>query len=163
MEIRERGEPSKVVESLTKSGRARVVLLGRAALDAVRARRSDAAQINVALLGKERPVFLRDDGRAFTPDAVLKQFKRTLAAHNSTCERGDELPDVRLHDLRHTHATMLLQAGVHPRVVQERLGHRSITVTLETYSHVLPSSQRSAAEALDDIDKTDRLEAQRGQ
>lgn len=163
VEVRERGKPSRAVESLTKSGRARVVLLGRAALDALRARRSDAAQLNVALLGKEKPVFLRDDGRAFTPDAVLKQFKRTLTAHNAACARVDELPDVRLHDLRHTHATMLLQAGVHPRVVQERLGHRSITVTLETYSHVLPSSQRSAADALDDINKTDRREARRGQ
>jgi integrase len=162
VEVRERDKPSQVLESLTKSGRARVVLLGRAALDALRARRSDAVQVNVALLGKERPVFLRDDGRVFTPDALLKQFKRTIAAHNAACARGDELPVVRLHDLRHTHATMLLQAGVHPRVVQERLGHRSITVTLEIYSHVLPRSQRSAAEALDDISGTEGMEASRG-
>jgi len=53
---------------------------------------------------------------------------------------------IRLHDLRHTHATLALQAGVHPKVVSERLGHSSITITLDTYSHVLPSMQRDAAE-----------------
>jgi integrase len=53
---------------------------------------------------------------------------------------------IRLHDLRHTHATHALQAGVHPKVVSERLGHSSITITLDTYSHVLPSMQREAAE-----------------
>ena len=51
------------------------------------------------------------------------------------------VPVIRLHDLRHTHATIALQQGVHPKVVQERLGHRSITVTLDTYSHVIPTLQ----------------------
>jgi integrase len=55
---------------------------------------------------------------------------------------------IRLHDLRHTHATHALQAGIHPKVVSERLGHSTITITLDTYSHVLPSMQREAAEAV---------------
>ena len=55
------------------------------------------------------------------------------------------LPRIRLHDLRHTHATMALAAGVHPRVVQERLGHASISVTLDTYSHSVPGLQEEAA------------------
>jgi integrase len=55
---------------------------------------------------------------------------------------------IRFHDLRHTHATHALQAGVHPKVVSERLGHSTITVTLDTYSHVLPGMQREAAEAV---------------
>jgi integrase len=53
---------------------------------------------------------------------------------------------IRFHDLRHTHATLALLAGVHPKVVSERLGHSSITITLDIYSHVLPSMQRDAAE-----------------
>jgi integrase len=53
---------------------------------------------------------------------------------------------IRFHDLRHTHATLLLKQGVHPKVVQERLGHSSITVTLDLYSHVLPNIQKAAAE-----------------
>ena len=54
-------------------------------------------------------------------------------------------PHIRLHDARHSHATLLLKQGVLPKVVQERLGHASITTTLDTYSHVLPGLQQSAA------------------
>ena len=57
---------------------------------------------------------------------------------------------IRLHDLRHTHATMLLRAGVHPKVVSERLGHSSISLTLDVYSHVMPGMQREAAERIDE-------------
>jgi integrase len=61
------------------------------------------------------------------------------------------LPPIRLHDLRHTHATILLKKGVHPKIVQERLGHSDITVTLNTYSHVIPGLQEAAALAIDSI------------
>ncbi|WP_053217695.1 tyrosine-type recombinase/integrase [Virgibacillus senegalensis] len=57
---------------------------------------------------------------------------------------------IRFHDFRHTHATLMLKQGVHPKVVQERLGHSSITVTLDLYSHVLPNIQRAAAEQFGD-------------
>ena len=63
--------------------------------------------------------------------------------------RKHGLQRVRLHDLRHTHATLLLKDGVHPKVAQERLGHSSIAVTLDLYSHVLPGMQREAAQLLD--------------
>jgi len=59
------------------------------------------------------------------------------------------LPPIRFHDLRHTAATLLLSEGVHPKIVQERLGHSQISVTLDTYSHVLPSMQKEAAGKLD--------------
>jgi integrase len=59
------------------------------------------------------------------------------------------LPSIRFHDLRHTSATLLLSAGVHPKVVQERLGHAQISVTLDIYSHVLPTLQLEAADKLD--------------
>ena len=61
------------------------------------------------------------------------------------------LPDIRFHDLRHTSATLLLAQGVHPKVVQERLGHSQISLTLDTYSHVLPSMQQEAAAKLDGV------------
>ena len=57
------------------------------------------------------------------------------------------MDDVRLHDLRYFHATLLLQAGTHLKVVQERLGHSSIAITADTYSHVAPGLQREAADA----------------
>lgn len=62
-----------------------------------------------------------------------------------------ELPVIRFHDLRHTHATILLLLGENPKVIQERLGHDSISTTLDTYSHVLPSMQQAAAAKLNDI------------
>jgi integrase len=56
---------------------------------------------------------------------------------------------VRLHDARHTHASLLLKQGVHPKVVQERLGHASIAMTLDTYSHTIPGMQKAAATNFD--------------
>lgn len=60
-------------------------------------------------------------------------------------------PRIRFHDLRHTHATLMLKAGVHPKVVSERLGHSTITITLDTYSHVIPSIQKDAANKLETL------------
>ncbi len=59
------------------------------------------------------------------------------------------VPRVRFHDLRHSHATQLLLAGVHPKIAQERLGHSSISVTLDLYSHVSVTMQEDAAAKLD--------------
>lgn len=64
-------------------------------------------------------------------------------------EKTVNVSPYRLYDLRHTHATLLLKAGVHPKIVSERLGHASITLTLDTYSHVLPGMQDEAATKLD--------------
>jgi integrase len=63
--------------------------------------------------------------------------------------RRSGLPRIRLHDLRHAHATHLLTTNIHPKVVQERLGHASIRMTLDLYSHVLLGMQESAAADLD--------------
>ncbi len=70
-----------------------------------------------------------------------REFRRVL-------ERAG-LPRIRFHDLRHTAATLMLAQGVHPKVVQEALGHSQISITLDTYSHVLPTMQREAADRLD--------------
>ena len=61
-----------------------------------------------------------------------------------------------MHDLRHTHATLMLKAGVHPKIVSERLGHASIGITLDTYSHVLPGLQEEAVEKFDRIFNDDK-------
>jgi len=58
---------------------------------------------------------------------------------------------MRVHDLRHAHATLMLGQGVHPKNVSERLGHASVNITLDIYSHVLPGLQAAAAEALDAV------------
>lgn len=59
-----------------------------------------------------------------------------------------KVPAIRFHDLRHTSATLLLSAGENPKVVSERLGHANIRITLDTYSHVLPTMQQGAADKL---------------
>lgn len=58
---------------------------------------------------------------------------------------------IRFHDARHTHASLMLKAGTHPKIMQERLGHSSIGMTLDTYSHVAPGLQEAAAEKFDNI------------
>jgi integrase len=60
------------------------------------------------------------------------------------------LPQIRFHDLRHTCATLLLSENVNPKIVSEMLGHATIAITLDTYSHVLPTMQESAAQATED-------------
>jgi integrase len=61
------------------------------------------------------------------------------------------LPNIRFHDLRHTCSSLLVSKGVNPKVVQERLGHSNISLTMDTYSHIMPGMQDEAAIALDDI------------
>ena len=85
----------------------------------------------------------RGDGRPLNPD--------TLSSGWATFVRKHALPPVRFHDLRHAHATLMLSKGVHPKIVSERLGHASIGITLDTYSHVLPAMQQEAAAAFDEI------------
>jgi len=58
---------------------------------------------------------------------------------------------IRLHDARHTHASLMLKQGIHPKIVQERLGHSTISITLDTYSHVAPGFQEAAAKRFDDL------------
>lgn len=82
-------------------------------------------------------VFTTEDGRVLHPQRVTQVFKRLAS------EAG--LPPIRLHGLRHTAATLALTAGIHPKVVSERLGHATVGITLDTYSHVGEGLQEEAA------------------
>ena len=86
-------------------------------------------------------VFTTPLGTAIEPGTLARAWSRVLFAA--------DVGHVRWHDLRHAHATLMPQAGIHPKVVSERLGHASVAITLDTYSHVLPGLQASAAAALD--------------
>ena len=88
-------------------------------------------------------VFTRPGGRPLDPAKVTNGFAEVM--------KRAGLPGVRLHDLRHTHASLMLQAGVHAKVVSERLGHASVGITLDTYSHVLPGVQEEAAERFSEL------------
>jgi integrase len=82
-------------------------------------------------------VFTQENGAALDPESVTRYFRRAV--------KLSLLPSIRLHDLRHTHATLALQAGIHPKVVSERLGHATVSITLDTYSHAIPAMQEEAA------------------
>jgi len=66
-------------------------------------------------------------------------------------DRRSGLNGIRLHDARHTHASLMLKQGIHPKIVQERLGHSSIQITPDTYSYVAPGIQQAAANRFDEI------------
>jgi integrase len=94
-------------------------------------------------LDESDPVFCHPGGKYMDPSTVSHAFVRIL--------RQAGLPHIRFHDLRHTHASLLLKAGVHPKVVSERLGHASVAFTLDTYSHVVPGLQEVAAQIFDQV------------
>ena len=98
------------------------------------------------LLGKRLTdddfVFADASGAPLNPDTVTHAFGKLIRKAGL---------HVRLHDLRHTHATLMLKDGIHPKIVQERLGHSNIATTLNIYSHVLPGLQEAAAERFDKL------------
>jgi len=99
--------------------------------------------LDFPLLADDNLVFCQYDGKPFLPNTVSHNWIKLI--------RRSGLNGIRLHDARHTHASLMLKQGVHPKIVQERLGHSSIQVTLDTYSHVAPGLQQSAAETFDSI------------
>ena len=77
-------------------------------------------------------------------DPLLAKLSASNTPRASVSATGLGLGDVRFHDLRHTHATVMLLQRVHPKVVQERLGHSKMSTTMDIYSHVVPSMQKEA-------------------
>lgn len=129
-----------------KSGRGRSIVLPTFAVDELRRRRREQAEELLKAGVRQSGATLvcaRADGEPFSPFSLTHAFFQFIAK-----SRGD-LPRIRFHDLRHTHATALLAAGVHPKVVQERLGHATVTLTLDLYSHVVPSMQEDAVAKID--------------
>ena len=85
-------------------------------------------------------IFTRPDGAPIHPDLITDWFRRLA--------RAAGLPPIRLHDVRHSYATAALAAGVPAKVVSERLGHATIAITLDVYSHVIPGMDAQAANAV---------------
>jgi integrase len=88
-------------------------------------------------------VFCNGYGKFISPPKLRENFAKLL--------RDSGLPRMRFHDLRHSSATLLLAMGIHAKVVQELLGHSNITITLNVYSHVLPSMQQDAVEKMSNL------------
>ncbi|HWJ64692.1 MAG TPA: site-specific integrase [Acidimicrobiales bacterium] len=98
-------------------------------------------------------VFVKSDGVSMHPDVFSQLFDRTVAKIDA--------PSISLHDLRHTHATLLLKAGVHVKVVSERLGHANVAFTMTVYQHVLPGMQAEAADTFSLLIQDQRSKAER--
>ena len=135
----------KMVEPKSSGSRRRIALSPSLALT-LRQYKVDQ-QVQRILTGKPMAdsdlLFCHPDGKPLDPGVISHTFAKVV--------RKAGLSHIRFHDLRHTHATLLLKAGIHPKIVSERLGHANIGITLDTYSHVLPGLQERAAERFDEI------------
>ncbi len=123
-----------------KSDRARTVDIDEGTVAALKAHRKRQLEERMAwgeAWTDTGLVFTREDGTALHPQTALWHLRKMSKAAG--------VPEIRLHDLRHTHATLGLAAGVPPKVMQERLGHSSVQITLDLYSHVVPGMQADAA------------------
>ena len=136
--VRVAGEGAEVREGDTKSGKPRVVDLDDEAAAVLRAWRKDRGSMALQLITPGSLVFGDLEGEHRNPEHVSRQFLRDV-------ERCGQVPAIRLHDLRHTHATLLLLEREPVHVVSQRLGHASPMVTLTVYAHVMPGNQRETA------------------
>jgi integrase len=106
--------------------------------------RQDSERLLLGILQSNNElVFCQPDGKPLLPNPITHawvKLARRLGMHG-----------LRLHDARHTHASLMLKQGIHPKIVQERLGHSSVQITLDTYSHVAPGLQGAAATRFDEF------------
>ncbi len=134
----------RIIDSGTKTAKSRRrVTLDQGTLGALRAHRVAQARERLLVGTDWRDhglVFCRPDGSPVHPDRFSTYF--------TTLVLQAGLKKIRFHDLRHTHATMALRAGIHPKVVSERLGHATVGITLDLYSHVAPGLDQQAAETV---------------
>jgi integrase len=133
----------QLTEPKTASGR-RQIALPESCVAALRKHRLRQLEQRMAL----GPAW-EDHGFVFTGRAGAPLHVNSMTVHFKKLITDAQVPTIRFHDLRHTCATLLLAEGVHPKIVQERLGHSDISMALNRYSHVTPSMQRQAADTLD--------------
>lgn len=152
------GAGNRKLIASTKTGRSRVIPIGDRVLRALQQHRVRQAKwrLKIGDLYKDQGVIFANEfgGLLDAQNIVNRHFKPLL--------RRAGLPAIRLYDLRHSHATLLMPAGEHPKVVQERLGHSTITLTLDTYTHVVPGMQELASSRLETLLATPAIAAAQG-
>lgn len=141
--VKEAGKKPIIDFKATKSGRVRNVDIDVRLAHAFSAKRDMLRAVSPELARGEHLIFCNRYGHPHNPTQFSRQWRervlKAIAAH-------PDLDELHLHELRHTHATLLLRAGVHPKIVSERLGHADIQTTLNTYSHAVRTLQRGAAD-----------------
>jgi integrase len=141
----QRGEDGLRIESPKTAGSRRKVSLSTSAVDALKRHKvsQNAERLRLGGLWEDMGlVFANEVGRPIEAGNLLRRSFRPLLVKAG-------LPKMRFHDLRHTAATLLLGKGVHPKIVSEMLGHSKVAITLDLYSHVTPTMQRQATDAMD--------------
>ena len=127
-----------------KNGKGRTVALPAIVVTELQAHRLRQAESLLSLgvrVNDDTFVCAREDGKPQQPNSIGHAWDRFIAE--------SKLPRIRFHDLRHSHATVMLKSNVHPKIVSERLGHSRVALTMDTYSHVIPGMQQEAAAAID--------------
>lgn len=142
--VNEKGEGSRTIVGPPKSGKARTVDLDPDTVGMLRSHKAAQGSLALSLARDDAYVFGDLNGALRRPEGVSRRFERATARARKDVGE-DALSVIRLHDLRHTHATLLLAAGIPVKVVSERLGHASPTITLGVYAHVMPGMQAEAA------------------
>jgi integrase len=143
--VKTKGAGQQLVEGSTKTGQSRVVDLDAGTVAALGAYRAAREVVAGELVRDGALVLSNLDGTPRHPERFSRQFVAHLARARQALG-GEQLPTIRLHDLRHTHASLLLADGVPVKVVSERLGHANATITLTVYQHVHPGMGRQAAD-----------------
>jgi integrase len=146
-----------------KNGRTRAVTLPAFAVRELRRLKIEQAQelLRIGIRQSSDTLLCgRADGDPHQPNSLTYEFARFIADMK-------DMPRVRFHDLRHSHATQLLATGCHPKIAQERLGHAGVSITLDLYSHVTATMQADAAERVDStigsaLDKLQKLRGGKG-
>jgi integrase len=141
----DKGAGQRLVEGLTKTGQSRVIDLDAGTVAALRRYRAARENVSVDLVRDSALVLSGIEGGRRHPDRFSRSFGTQLTRARKAL--GEEaLPVIRLHDLRDTHAPLLLSDGVPVKVVSERLGHVNATITLFVHQHVHPGMGREAAD-----------------
>ncbi len=147
--IKVKGQKNRVQEGDTKTAKPRTVDLDEITVAMLRAHKRERGSLALQLARDDALVFGNAEGKHRHPEQFAKTFKSQLARCGKQLAEAeqDAPPEIRLHDLRHTHATLLLIKGTPVKVVSERLGHSSAVVTMTIYAHVLPGNQKAAADS----------------
>ena len=143
--VKAKGAGEQLVEGPTKTGQARVVDIDADTVAALRAYRAARGLLALDLVRDAALVLSTLEGTHRHPERYSRRFVEQLVQARRALGE-EQLPRIRLHDLRHTHATLLLAAGEPVKVVSERLGHANATITLTVYQHVHPGMGRQAAD-----------------
>lgn len=145
--VRVKGEKARLKEGSTKTGNSRVVDVDDTTVALLRAYKRERGGLALQFARDNALIFGDHEGQHRHPERFSRTFKDTLRRFEKQLGKQEieAPPEIRLHDLRHTHATLLLADGKPLKVVSERLGHASPTITLTVYAHVMPGNQRDAA------------------